>query len=166
MHDTPVAARNLHTEPPPAMAAEAPFSILLVEDVTSDALLLRLALDATHMPYDLHIINRGDEVLPWLAHERKKGDHALPGVILLDLGLPRMDGFEVLAELATAPLSIRAIPIVILTGYEHFEYVRKSYSLCVPAYVTKPCDAAKIREILLRIRGYKSSPQAIIPVRV
>jgi YesN/AraC family two-component response regulator len=71
---------------------------------------------------------------------------------MLDLGLPCMDGFEILAELSMAEPSLRAIPIVILTGYEHFEYVQKSYSLCVPAYVTKPCDPGTIRDTLLRIR--------------
>lgn len=141
----------------PAYTTDTPLDILLVEDVASDALLLRLALDASRMPYRLRSIHNGDEVLPWLMQELKKGRQALPDVLLLDLGLPCMDGFEVLAGIAAARPDIRAIPIVILTGYEHFEYIRQSYDLCVTAYINKPCDSATIYEILARLRREKSA---------
>jgi CheY-like chemotaxis protein len=126
---------------------EKPLHILLVEDTMSDALLIRTALDDACLPYHLQRLRGGDEVLPWLALAR--GENALPDVILLDLGLPRMDGFELLSELAASGMALRAIPIVILTGYEDFEYVRKSYNLHVPAYLTKPCHSEKLRLALL-----------------
>lgn len=131
--------------------SEAPLDILLVEDVSSDALLMRLALDAAHVPYKLRMIGRGDEVLPWLHHESKKGHH-LPDVMVLDLGLPRMDGFEVLADMAVDHAALRAIPVIILTGYEHFEYVSKSYNLWIPAYIPKPCDVQHLRSALASVR--------------
>ena len=140
----------------PSYTTDDPLDILLVEDVASDALLLRLALDTSRMPYRLRSIRKGDEVLPWLMQELKNGRQALPDVLLLDLGLPCMDGFEVLAGIAAAKPDIRAIPIVILTGYEHFEYIRQSYDLCVTAYINKPCDPAAIYEILARLRREKS----------
>lgn len=125
-----------------------PLDILLVEDVTSDALLLRHALDAAHVPYQLHGLRKGDEVMPWLARELKIG-HTLPDLLMLDLNLPRMDGFEILSELTEASPTLRAVPIVILTGYDDFDYVRKGYNnLCIPAYIAKPCTAGKIRETL------------------
>lgn len=133
------------------MTDNDPLDILLVEDVSSDALLLRLALDASQVPYRLRTIHGGDEVLPWLMRELG----ALPDVIMLDLGLPRMDGFEILEELAGADHAIRAIPIIILTGYQDFEYVGKSYNLCVPAYITKPCDAQRMHEVLAPIHRGK-----------
>jgi CheY-like chemotaxis protein len=126
---------------------EKPFNILLVEDTMSDALLIRTVLDDSCVPYRLQGLRGGDEVLPWL--QQALMHDALPDVILLDLGLPRMDGFELLSELAATVPALRAIPIIILTGYEDFEYVRNSYNVHVPAYLTKPCDPEKLRLALL-----------------
>jgi len=133
---------------------DRPVDILLVEDTTSDALLLRLALDAARIPYSLRTLRNGDEVLPLLAYEAKSGNRGLPDLIMLDLGLPCMNGFEILEELATADRRLRAVPIVILTGYEDFDYVRRSYNLYVPAYINKPCNPEKIREALGFIRYF------------
>jgi CheY-like chemotaxis protein len=135
-----------------SLSPDKPLDILLVEDVTSDALLIRLALNSANMPYTLRTLRKGDEVLPWLTQGCRQADQSLPDVIMLDLGLPCLDGFEVLEELAHAELAVRAVPIVIMTGYGDFEYLRTSYNLCVPAYITKPCDPRKLREVLVGIR--------------
>jgi response regulator RpfG family c-di-GMP phosphodiesterase len=143
----------------PKLLCDEPVNVLLVEDVTSDALLLRLALDASRLPYTMHTLRQGDSVLPWLI--RAEAQHTLPDVILLDLGLPNIDGFEILADLATASPALRAIPIVILTGFEDFEYVRSSYNLPVAAYLTKPCNKNKMRTILGQIKRQKAQREGL-----
>ena len=129
----------------------APLHILLVEDVASDALLTRLALDATDIPYTLRTLQKGTDVLPYLRGCLTQEPTALPDLIMLDFGLPCKDGFEILADLAETSSTIRAVPIVILTGHSDFEYVRNNFNLWIPAYINKPCCAEKIREVLLNI---------------
>lgn len=143
------------TPPRSSAAADDSLRILLVEDVQSDAILLRLALEATQIPCTIDKIQRGDEALSHLHLSQVRGLSSLPDLMMLDLGLPGMDGFELLAELSQMPVQIRSLPIVILTAHQHFEYIRKSYPLYVMDYVNKPCHAAGLRELLLRARSEK-----------
>lgn len=126
-------------------------NVLMVEDVYSDAMIIKIALDTTKIPFELSKIRRGDAVLPHLSISRMISE--LPDLILMDLGLPGMDGFEVLAEMGALPASIRHIPIVILTAHKHFEYIQDTYpSLHIIGYMNKPCSATDIKPFLLRAR--------------
>jgi len=119
-----------------------PLRILLVEDTASDALLTQKSLDACDIPYKLTTLRRGMDLLPHVS------EYGRPDIILLDFGLPDMDGFEVLAELAQQPPTIRAIPIVIVTGYQNFEYVRHIYPLHIVGYLNKPCTPEDMQALL------------------
>ncbi|MCC7260721.1 MAG: response regulator [Alphaproteobacteria bacterium] len=132
-----------------ANPGDQPVDILLVEDAHSDVVFTRTALDMTGMPYALHILRSGEEVIPYL-NQRRLG--RLPDVILLDMGMQRMGGFDVLEELAKSRTAFRAIPVIIISGHENFEYARKIDNLYVPAYITKPCASTRMREVLSRIR--------------
>lgn len=135
-------------------------NILLVEDVRSDALLTAIALEATNLPVSITKVSRGDEALSRLCVNRLCRRSDLPDLIMLDLELPGMDGFEILEELAKSPASLRSIPIVILTAHKQFEYIRSCYPLFVLSYIKKPCDCVQIREILLKVSRWKmSSPK-------
>ncbi len=136
----------------PAHLYYTPLNILLVEDNPGDTLLTRKAIETTRVAHDIHALQRGNDVLPYLWRTRKKGADQMPDLIMLDLGLPGVDGFEVLSELGRAPASIRAVPILILTGYQEFKYVCKNYDLYFLAYLAKPCDSAVLRDILHTIR--------------
>ncbi len=127
-------------------------NVLLIEDVLSEKMMTRIALDAANVPYALKALTRGSEVLPYL----RDTSHALPDIILLDLGLPDMDGFAVLTALSESNPNIRAIPIVILTGYKDFDYIRKQYSLPIVAYINKPCDPAQMQQVLLNAKLHTS----------
>ncbi len=136
-----------HATPDLAATPEAkPLRIWLVEDTTSDALLTRKALTSCQVPYSLQVLKKGEELIPCLQH------YPHPNLILLDFGLPDMDGFEVLAQLAQQPATIRAIPIVIVTGYTDFEYVREIYPLHILGYLNKPCGTEEIQALLLRVQ--------------
>lgn len=128
-----------------------PVKILLVEDDNADAELTRLALDRVTVPHTLVQLRMGTDVLPYLKHEGLFTDESAPDLILLDLGLPGEDGFEILEELAELHGTPLDIPVVILTGYEHFSYLKKTYELSVTDYLTKPCSAEQLQTILSRI---------------
>ncbi len=127
-------------------------NILLVEDTNADALLTRIAIEETEIPCRISRMARGDNVLPGLLAKQRLCPTEIPDVILLDLGLPGMDGFEILAELSSMSPLLRSIPIIILTAYENFEYISRNYPLCVVAHLSKPCHSADVKTALSRIR--------------
>lgn len=134
---------------------ENPIDILLVEDVASDALLARLALDQIEIPYSLFTVHKGEDFFDRLVKYHAGHPHApkLPDVILLDLGLPGMDGFEIIDRLKTAPAGIRSVPIIILSSYNDFQYLQRTSNLFIPAYLTKPCHPKQLQEIITRVCG-------------
>jgi DNA-binding response OmpR family regulator len=136
----------------PGSACGGPVRILLVEDVVSDALLTRIALDKSGVPYRLQTIRKGNEVLPRIVELGKYNKEQMPELLMLDLGLPGTDGFDILEQLSALPAFVRATPIFILTGHPHFEYVCKIYNLWIPDYITKPCKPQKMRAVLNRVR--------------
>lgn len=142
----------------PRGKAKGGIDVLLVEDDDSDVALMDLALDAAGIACRLHVLRKGSDVLPYLTRQGKFAGAPRPDVVLLDLGLPGSDGFEVLAEIAQLPAPSRDVPIIILTGYEHFDYVRKSYNLWIPAYLTKPCCVDSLREAFSRISRISAKP--------
>jgi CheY-like chemotaxis protein len=152
-HAAAMPAQPAKGELPPPIAMpfhkkDNPLDILLVEDNVSDEILTRKAIDSTLIKCETHSLQKGDEVLPYLWRRRQGGTLKMPDAILLDLGLPGIDGFEVLAQLNRAPASIRAVPIVVLTGYKDFQYACGIYDLCFLAYLSKPCDPQVVRRML------------------
>ena len=136
-----------------------PLDILLVEDNEADALLTRLALDGAGMPYRLRTLRKGGEVLPALRVDLQKSTRSLPDVLMLDLGMPGTNGFDILEEIAAAPAAIRAVPIIILTGYGNFDYLQKTNALWIAAYLQKPCRAGDMQTVLNAIKPVSHSPQ-------
>ena len=93
---------------------------------------------------------RSVSAVSFLRREGAYEDAPRPGLILLDLNLPKMDGREVLAEIK-ADASLRAIPVVVLTTSEAEEDVLRSYDLHANAYVTKPVDFNRFIEVVHQI---------------
>ncbi len=129
-----------------------PYNILLVEDNSSDAAYIKMMLDEIQVPYTLERLKRGNEVLPYLMRSGVFAGRPTPDMILLDLGLPCLDGFEVLNDMTDMSGEIRSVPIIILTEYKHFSYLKNTHDLCIFDYLTKPCDATKLRRVLRLIR--------------
>jgi DNA-binding response OmpR family regulator len=154
MQNSPITLPNAYI---PEKESHAPLNILMVEDLASDALLTRIALDKTNIPYNLYTLNRGAQVMPYLAKYHFAGyqrdtPNTMPDVILLDLGLPGVNGFDILESLAQTHGMVRSVPIIIMSGFTHFDYLCKTNNLCIPAYLPKPCDHGKLRDILFAIR--------------
>jgi len=111
--------------------------VLLVEDDPGDVLLAQEAFEQSVISSQLHVVGDGEQAIGFL---RRTGPYARaprPGLILLDLNLPRRGGLEVLAELK-ADEDLKSIPVVVLTTSAAQDDILRSYQLHASAYVIKP----------------------------
>lgn len=123
--------------------------ILLVEDNPYDAELTIHGLRSGKISNAITWVKDGQEALDYLFRE---GEHALPGLILLDIKMPRVDGNQVLAAVK-ANASTRHIPVVIMTSSYEERDIALSYELGVNSYVVKPVDFDGVVNIA-RAAGY------------
>jgi CheY-like chemotaxis protein len=127
--------------------------VLLVEDDDGDVLMTKEAFDYYKIHNRLHVVHDGEQALQFL---RKTGPYAnvpRPGLILLDVNLPRRSGLEVLAELKQDP-DLLLIPVVMLTTSRGQEDVVRSYSLHANAFVTKPVDFEHFIDAIRQIDNF------------
>jgi CheY-like chemotaxis protein len=137
----------------PTAALPAVIDVLLVEDDPGDVLMTREAFEEHKLRNTLHVVNDGVEAVSFLRREGEFADAPRPGLILLDLNLPKMDGREVLAVIK-ADEALRSIPVVVLTTSEAEEDVLRSYSLHANAYVTKPVDFERFIKVVQQIDDF------------
>ena len=122
-----------------------PITILMADDDADDRRLTQEAFEEARLINDVRFVENGEQLLDYL---RRKGPYAppaeapRPGLILLDLNMPRKDGRTVLKELKNDP-ELRQIPVVVLTTSKADEDIYKSYDLGVNSYLVKPIDFDK-----------------------
>jgi CheY-like chemotaxis protein len=133
--------------------ASDPIDILLVEDDPGDVLMTREALEYHKVRNSLHVVSDGVEAMQFVRGEAPFEDMPRPGLILLDLNLPRKNGQEVLAELKQSP-DLCTIPVVVLTTSEADEDILRSYQLHANAYITKPVDFDRFIEVVRQIDDF------------
>ena len=117
-----------------------PITILLADDDADDRMLARDALKESRLANDLRFVENGEELLDYLHRRGAYADPAIsptPGLILLDLNMPRKDGREALREIKSDP-ALRHIPIVVLTTSKAEEDIYRTYDLGVNSFITKP----------------------------
>ena len=131
--------------------AGAPIDVLLVEDSPGDVRLTQEAFAEANIAVHMHVVADGVEAMDFLRRSDAYADAPRPGLILLDLNLPRMDGREVLARLKD-DADLRTIPTVILTTSEAEIDIATSYDLQANCYLTKPAQLEEF-EILVRSIG-------------
>ena len=134
-------------------AGQAPAEVLLVEDDPGDALIIQEASGEHAIRNVLHVVTDGEQALQFLRREGRFGDAPRPGLMLLDLNLPRRNGLEVLAEVR-ADAEIASIPIVMLTTSKAPEDILRSYQLHASAYLTKPAGYDKFIAAAGSIDGF------------
>lgn len=131
-------------------------TILLADDDPDDRQLTRDAFAQNRLANDLHTVEDGEELMDYL-HRRGKHENLrnkpLPGLILLDLNMPRKDGREALKEMKADPI-LRRIPIVVLTTSKAEEDILRSYDLGVNSYVTKPVTFKSLVELIKVLGQY------------
>jgi CheY-like chemotaxis protein len=117
----------------------APIEVLLVEDSLGDVRLTQEAFKDAKVHINLHVAPDGAEAMAFLKREGKYASVARPDLILLDLNLPKKDGRRVLEEIKES-VTLRTIPVVILTTSASEADVLRSYHLHANCYITKPVD--------------------------
>jgi CheY-like chemotaxis protein len=127
--------------------------VLLVEDDPGDVLMTKEAFEHYKLRNVLHVVTDGEQALQFLRRTGGYADAPRPGLILLDLNLPRLDGLEVLAELKADPV-LKVIPVVILTTSQAQQDVLRSYALHANAYVSKPVDFETFMEAIRQIDSF------------
>jgi CheY-like chemotaxis protein len=131
-------------------------TILLADDDPDDRELTQDAFAENRLANLLHCVEDGEELMDYL-HRRGKYSHmqneALPGLILLDLNMPRKDGREALKEIKADP-ELRRIPIVVLTTSKAEEDIVRTYDLGVNSYVTKPVTFKSLVELIKVLGRY------------
>ena len=119
-------------------------TILMAEDDPDDRLLTKQAFKEQRVANDLHFVEDGEDLMDYLRHQGKYvgiAAHPRPGLILLDLNMPRKDGREALAEIKADPV-LRRIPVIILTTSKAEEDILRSYDIGANSYITKPVSFA------------------------
>jgi len=132
-----------------------PITILMADDDDDDRRLTQEALLEGRLVNDLRFVENGEELLDYLRRQGKyvSGDVPRPGLILLDLNMPRKDGRTVLKEIKGDP-ELRQIPVVVLTTSKADEDVFKSYDLGVNSYIVKPVTFEALVDILQTLEKY------------
>jgi CheY-like chemotaxis protein len=130
--------------------------VLMADDDPDDCMLIRDAWEENRLANELHFVQDGEELMDYL-HRRGQYGHLaaapLPGLILLDLNMPRKDGREALKEIKADP-KLRRIPIVVLTTSKAEEDILRTYDLGVNSFITKPITFGALVETVRALAQY------------
>lgn len=130
--------------------------ILMAEDDADDRMLTKDAMDEGRLMNDLRFVENGEELLDYLLRRGNYADPASsprPGLILLDLNMPKMDGREALAAIKAHP-ELRRIPVVIMTTSQAEEDISRSYDLGANSFVTKPVTFERLVHLMQTLKHY------------
>jgi CheY-like chemotaxis protein len=133
-----------------------PITILMADDDADDRRLTRDALEESRLANDLRFVENGEQLLDYLRHQGKYTSPAeapRPGLILLDLNMPRKDGRSALKEIKADP-DLRQIPVTVLTTSKADEDIFRSYDLGVNSYIVKPVTFEALVDILQTLEKY------------
>jgi two-component system response regulator len=127
--------------------------ILMADDDADDRMLARDALRKSRVLNELVCVEDGEQLLAYLRREPPFGDAERPGLILLDLNMPKKDGLVALEEIKADP-SLRRIPIVVLTTSKAEEDLLRSYDLGAASFITKPVTFEGLVELMKTLGRY------------
>lgn len=131
-----------------------PITILMAEDDADDRLLIQEAFRESCLINDLLFVQDGEDLMDYLHRQGRYAASApRPGLILLDLNMPRKDGREALAEIKADP-ELRTIPIVVLTTSKAEEDILRTYDLGVAGFITKPVTFEGLVEVIKALSRY------------
>jgi len=137
-------------------SADQRINILIADDDPDDRLLIKECLREARVCNDIVFVEDGVELMDYLLKRDKyanRPDDFMPGLILLDLNMPRKDGREALKEIRTNP-ELRRIPVIALTTSKEEEDIYRTYDLGVSSYITKPVSFDEFVQTLSTVTAY------------
>jgi CheY-like chemotaxis protein len=137
------------------MHSGRPTVILMADDDADDRLLAQDALAESKIPSELHFVENGEELMDYLQRRGRfsAASAPRPGLILLDLNMPKKDGREALREIKTSP-ELRRIPVVILTTSQADADVAQIYDLGANSFITKPVSFDALVNVMRAVGHY------------
>jgi CheY-like chemotaxis protein len=133
-----------------------PITILMADDDADDRMMTKEAFEENRIANDLRFVVDGEELMDYLKRRGKYGDpdtSPRPGLILLDLNMPRKDGREALAEIKADP-ALKNIRVVIMTTSKAEEDIFRTYDLSAASYITKPVTFEGLVEVIKTLGKY------------
>jgi two-component system response regulator len=133
-----------------------PIIILMADDDADDRMLTRDALEESRVLNELRFVEDGEELMEYLTRKGKYAnpdDSPRPGLILLDLNMPKKDGREALKEIKSDP-NLRRIPVVIMTTSKAEEDIFRSYDFGASSFITKPVTFDRLVELMRTLGEY------------
>jgi two-component system response regulator len=133
-----------------------PITILMADDDADDRQMTREAFEESRLANDLRFVEDGEELMDYL---KRRGQYAdpdsspRPGLILLDLNMPKKDGREALREIKTDP-HLKHIRVIILTTSKAEEDIFRTYDLSAASYITKPVTFESLVEVVRALGKY------------
>jgi len=130
--------------------------VLVAEDDPSDVYLLKRAFAAADVPATLHVVRDGQEAIDYLEGQDGYADrnaHPLPDLMLLDLKMPRMNGFDVLNWLRQKP-GLKRLLVTVLTSSSESVDINRAYDLGANSYLVKPHGTNDLAELVRRVHNY------------
>jgi CheY-like chemotaxis protein len=142
---------------PDSPTARSSITILMADDDEDDRLLTADALKRSRLINDLRFVVDGEDLMHYLRRQGRYSDGAIaaprPGLILLDLNMPKKDGREALGEIKSDP-ELRCIPVVVLTTSKAEEDIVRTYDLGVNSFVSKPVTFDELASAMQRLACY------------
>ena len=139
-----------------AKANGNPIVILMADDDADDRMLTHDALEESRVLNELRFVEDGEELMDYLTRKGKYSnpdDSPRPGLILLDLNMPKKDGREALKEIKSDP-NLRRIPVVIMTTSKAEEDIFRSYDFGASSFITKPVTFDRLVELMRTLGEY------------
>ncbi|WP_299823129.1 response regulator [uncultured Pontibacter sp.] len=130
--------------------------ILIADDDAEDRMLVSDALEESRLKNSIQFVENGEELMDYLHHRGKYADphtYPTPGLILLDLNMPKKDGREALKEIK-ADDRLRLIPVVVLTTSKAEEDILRTYDLGVSSFITKPVTFSSLVDVMKTLSKY------------
>jgi len=130
-----------------------PVEILLVEDNEDDVVIIQEAFVESRLVNVITTVSDGEEALAYLRREGKYNVAPLPGLVLLDINMPKKNGFEVMQAMKADP-RLRSLPVIMLTMSDRDEDVIRSYANGACSYIRKPVDLDQFHTVIKQFELY------------
>ena len=131
-------------------------TVLLAEDDPDDVLLTQIAFEKARLANPLQVVRDGEEAIAYISGEGKYADrdrYPIPILVLLDLKMPKVNGFQVLEWLKNHP-ELGHLPVAIMTSSDEDPDIARAYALGADSYLIKPPDARALLALVQRLHAY------------